>query len=476
MNISYLFKDIRFWLALFFAIRLFGITNPPLEVEHNWRQATVAMAARNFYEIDNNITLPRIDILDTKTDTGNTGITGMEFPVFNYLIYLSSELFGYQEWYGRLINLIISTLGLWFFYQLLLRYFNRDIAFNATIILTVSIWFTFSRKIMPDTFSMSFILASLYFGTSYLEGKHKQADIANLLAYACLMAIGALAKLPSGYLLVLFLFIYFKKDIALKRKIAFASISCLGLIPVALWYFHWVPSLVDTHGSSFFMGNSFSQGFYEIIERFPTVLYRFYNTALNSIAFAVFLIGLIIALVYKDKKILLILITSFLTFCIIIIRAGLIFPLHSYYIIPFAPVMSLVAGYGLSKIKYSKIVMFTLLAISVEGIYKQKQDFFLSDDEKSLLTLESDLNKVSKPSDLILINSGAYPTPMYFSHRKGWVNNRKQIKNKQYLEELSNKGLKYIVILKRVFGSEIQLTQYKKVLDNENYSIYKVEQ
>lgn len=302
MNISYLFKDIRFWLALFFAIRLFGITNPPLEVEHNWRQATVAMAARNFYEIDNNITLPRIDILGTKTDTGNTGITGMEFPIFNYLIYLSSELFGYQEWYGRLINLIISTLGLWFFYQLLLRYFNRDIAFNATIILTVSIWFTFSRKIMPDTFSMSFILASLYFGTSYLEGKHKQADIANLLAYACLMAIGALAKLPSGYLLVLFLFIYFKKDIALKRKIAFASISCLGLIPVALWYFHWVPSLVDTHGSSFFMGNSFSQGFYEIIERFPTVLYRFYNTALNSIAFAVFLIGLIIALVYKDKK------------------------------------------------------------------------------------------------------------------------------------------------------------------------------
>ena len=474
MIVNYLFKDIRFWLVLFFAIRLFGITNPPLEVEHNWRQATVAMVARNFHEVDNNITLPRIDILGARTDVGSSGITGMEFPIFNYLIYLSSELFGYQDWHGRLINLLISSLGLWFFYQLLLRYFNREIAFNATIILTVSIWFTFSRKIMPDTFSMSFILASMYFGTSYLEGKQKRAGIIDLLAYVCLMCVGVLAKLPSGYLLVLFLLIYFKNSIPLKRRVVFASVSFLGLIPAAAWYFHWVPGLVENYASTFFMGNSFSQGFYEIIEHFPTVLYRFYNTAINSIAFAVFVLGLIIALVSKDKKILLILITSFLTFSVVIVKAGLIFPLHSYYIIPFVPVMSLIAGYALSKIKYSKFVIFILFAISVEGIIKQQQDFFLKDEEKALLNLESDLDKVSHPSDLILINSGAYPTPMYFAHRRGWVNNRRVIKNKRYLEELSDRGLKYIVILKKVFGSEIHLPQYEKVLDNESYSIYKV--
>ena len=55
-----LIRDIRFWIILFFIIRLWGITNAPLEVAHNWRQTTVTMVARNFLEIDNNIFFPRI--------------------------------------------------------------------------------------------------------------------------------------------------------------------------------------------------------------------------------------------------------------------------------------------------------------------------------------------------------------------------------------------------------------------------------
>ena len=95
---KFLLKDIRFWIFIFFIIRLIGITNPPLEVSHNWRQTTVTMVARNFLEIDNNIFYPRIDIAGEKT-----GITGMEFPILNYLIYLVSEVFGYEHWYGCLL-------------------------------------------------------------------------------------------------------------------------------------------------------------------------------------------------------------------------------------------------------------------------------------------------------------------------------------------------------------------------------------
>ena len=142
-----LLSNIRFWIVLFFLIRLYGITQAPLEIGHNWRQSTVTMVARNFLEIDNNILYPRIDIAGNKT-----GITGMEFPIFNYLIYLCSEIFGYQHWYGRLINLICSSLGLWFFFGLVKRYFGDKTALFSTIILAVSIWFQFSRKIMPDTF------------------------------------------------------------------------------------------------------------------------------------------------------------------------------------------------------------------------------------------------------------------------------------------------------------------------------------
>ena len=132
--------DIRLWIVLFFIVRLYAITDPPLEVAHNWRQTTVTMAARNFYEADNHILYPRIDIAGEKW-----GITGMEFPVLNYLIYLVSLVFGYAHWYGRLINLVISSFGIFYFYKLAYKYFGYKIAFNAAFLLIFSVWFNYSR-------------------------------------------------------------------------------------------------------------------------------------------------------------------------------------------------------------------------------------------------------------------------------------------------------------------------------------------
>ena len=195
--------DIRIWIVLFFCIRLIGITDPPLEIGHNWRQTTVTMVARNFLEVDNNIFLPRIDFAGEKT-----GITGMEFPFLNYLIYLIAEIFGYDHWYGRLINLTVSSLGLWYFFKLVGKYFPEKVAIYSTIVLAVSIWFQFSRKIMPDTFSMSIVIAAIYYGIQFLENHSRRNNNLSLLAYFVLMGIGVLSKLPSGYLLSIFIFFF----------------------------------------------------------------------------------------------------------------------------------------------------------------------------------------------------------------------------------------------------------------------------
>jgi len=97
---------IIFWILIFFLIRLTGITNPPLETEHNWRQCFTAMIARNFLEQSPNILYPQIDM------SGNQpGFIGSEFPLFNYIIFLAAKIFSYQHWYGRLINMIISSIS-----------------------------------------------------------------------------------------------------------------------------------------------------------------------------------------------------------------------------------------------------------------------------------------------------------------------------------------------------------------------------
>jgi 4-amino-4-deoxy-L-arabinose transferase-like glycosyltransferase len=459
-------RDIRFWIFLFFIIRLIGITNPPLEVAHNWRQTTVTMVSRNFFETDNSIFFPRVDFAGEKT-----GITGMEFPLLNYMIYLLAKLFGYDHWYGRLINLIVSSFGLWFFFKLTQKYFNNKIAFYSTLVLAVSIWFQYSRKIMPDTFSMSFLTASLYYGSNYLD--NMRSSIWNLILYGLFMMLGILSKLPSGYLLIIFLLFYTSKKTPLKPKLYFALITIIGIIPIIVWYFFWVPYLVKTYEFwHFFMGKGFEKGIEEILQNIPLTLSRFYDTALKFIGFAVFVFGLVYAVIKREKLLLSVFSLALLSFIAVILKAGFTFPHHVYYIIPFVPVMALVAGYGLSQIRVKKIALIILIAIVIEGIANQYHDFFLKEKDLSIVHLESDLDSISSKTDLICINSGENPSPMYFAHRKGWLVSNSDLKKSNKMDDLVQKGLKYIVVLKKQFGSPIILERYQLIFENENYYFY----
>lgn len=464
------YSDIRFWILLFFIIRLVGITNPPLEVAHHWRQTTVTMVARNFLEVDNNIFYPRIDIAGDKT-----GITGMEFPLLNYLIYLVSVVFGYAHWYGRLINLVVSSVGIFFFYKLIIKYFNSKIAFYAAWIVLFSIWFIYSRKIMPDTFSMSLIFIGMYFGSNYLDNPSDRFRWKNLILYMIFITLGILTKLTAGYLPAIFLLFFFNPKIPLSRKVVFSAASIVCIIIPATWYFIWTPWLVETYGFwHFFMGVDILQGIQEIGQNLPQTLNRFYESAIKYVGFAFFLFGLSVAFWRKDKLLTALFLISFPLFLVTVFKAGYTFPHHSYYIIPFVPVMALFAGFGISQIKSRKIVFIILTAIALEGILNQYDDFFIPEKQRVILNLETDLDRLSGRNDLILINSGYLPTPMYFAHRKGWVLPSEDILNKEYLQELIDNGLRYIVVIKRTFGTPIQL-ELPFVFENENYCIFSIE-
>lgn len=470
MRIKDVLKDVKFWIILFFLIRMVGITNPPIETVHNWRQTTETMVARNFLEADPNILYPRIDIAGEKT-----GITGMEFPVLNYLMFLASKVFGYQHWYGRIINLVISSLGLWYFYQLSRKYFTEQISLYATLILAVSVWFQFSRKIMPDTFSMSLLIMGIYYGTNYLDLQNNKRRLLHLLLYFMLTTGAIMAKLPSAYLCVVFILYLGNKHISARKKWAFVLVSTFVVLPVGVWYFYWVPYLVENYGFwHFFMGKSFAEGAKDIIHDIPKALSQFYDTALKFIGFGAFVLGIAYSLIKREKLLLSVLSLSFFSFCVIILKSGNAFLKHNYYIVPFVPVMALISGYGLSQLKNTKIAVVILVAISVEGVANQFSDLTPKKEYWELVGLEADLDKVSKRDDLVIINSNEYPTPMYFAHRKGWVNSNERIQNPDYIKELASKGLKFIVILKKRFGTEIRLEPYKKVLENEAYCIYKV--
>ena len=457
-------KNIHFWILVFFIIRLIGITNPPLEAAHSWRQTTVCMVSRNYLEVDNNILYPRIDIAGTKT-----GITGMEFPILNYSIYIVSEIFGYQHWYGRLINLFVSSFGILFFFKLISKYFTKELAFNSSIILLVSIWFAYSRKIMPDTFATSLSLISIFYGLAFFENNKKYLYLVFYFAFGL---ISILAKIPVIYLFTIFILPIFSNKYTIKTKLLFSVVSSIILIPVFLWYYVWVPHLVLEYGFwHFFMGGSFSEGFLVIANNLGPSLKHFYANSIKYIAFIFFIIGLIMSIKKKEYLMLQIFVLLFISFLIIVFISGDTFVRHSYYMIPFVPIMALFSAYGIIQIKSTKIATIILALIIIEGIWNQQQDFWLTDNQKSLSQLESQMDSLSNRNDLIAINSGENPTAMYFAHRKGWVATNKLLNTN--LISLKNKGCKFVIILKTRFGTDTSIEE-QIVFENKDYRIYKL--
>ncbi len=498
-----------FFLAFFFLIRLIGISNPPLEIGHNWRQCLTNMVARNFLEIDANIFLPRIDIAGEKT-----GIMGAEFPLFNYLIYWVSRGFSYEHWHGRWINLIVSTTGIYYFFLLIKELFNEKIATYATIILTVSVWFDFSRKIMPDTFSVALVLIAFYYGFCYL----KNGNLWRLMLFFTLMTLGVLSKLSALSLMSFLLIPLLIPQIKIERKIAMtvAAAVCVGL--VGMWYFYWVPHLAKTYGYMLYFPRSLAEGAAEIAALWQLTLEKFYFSAFHSYAaFGCFLLGLLFLFFnnfFTRNKIenshlsqsspqpppkgeiltrgiqsspplegvggrkngkkafyLKIAFTTFaLVFFLFMLKTGEVFPLHNYYIIPAVPLMALLAALFLANLK-PKFALIILAAITVEGIANQYHEFFIKENERYKLTLESIADKFTEPNDLIIINDGSRnPQQMYFAHRKGWTIDQKDL-NTTHIAQLQQLGANYLFVNKNLSQKKFA---YKMVYENEYYIIYKL--
>jgi len=461
-----IFKDARFWIVLFFVIRLVGITNAPLESAHNWRQSFTNMVARNFLEVDNNILYPRVDM-----DGNKDGIVASEFPLFNYLIYLISEVFSYTHWYGRLINLIISSFGIFYFYKSVKLIFKDEVAFYASLSLLSSLWFAYSRKSMPDTFCMSLVIIGIYHALLYYYGN----NIKHLLLFFVFASIGVLCKIPALYLLSILALPLFQKNILFKRKLNILITGLLILIATYVWYFYWDPYLLSLCHVELYYPKTLVNGFWELVKFMPETLEKFYFAALESyVAFVLFLLGIFLIIKNKQINMLLIFAISTLFFVLFISKTGFVFSTHSYYVIPYVPVMSLVVGFAFSQLKNPKIKTILIIAIVVEGIINVQHDFRIKNSELYKLRMNEVANKVSKQHDLFVINGGQSPQQIYFLHRKGWSETPENISNSHYLDSLKQMNCKYIFINKNN-NQEIHIPNTKKKLfDDKDFMVFEM--
>ena len=454
------FKKVEFWIFVFFLIRLIGITNPPLETGHNWRQVTGLMVTRNYLEVDDNILFPRVD-----DHQGELGIIGMEFPTLNYIYFGVSKIFGHDHWYGRLINLIISSIGLLFFSKIIRRFFDRKVVVASTIFLLGSIWFSFSRKMMPDTYCISLMFIGIYNGLRYLD----TGKISTILLYILFTSLAILSKIPAGIYFALLIPMMFS-DFSRIRKV---TISSLTLIPISLtyiWYFLWNPYLSKTYGIWYNAGKSISEGSSEIISNLDLVFKNFYFHSFSGyIIFGLFLFGLFQFISRRNRFFTLSFSVLAIVFLIYILKSGFFFYHHSYYMIPFVPVMAFIAGYSISFIKKRWVFIFCIILGLSESVLNQQHDFFIKKSEKYKLQLESIADLVSTRNELIAINGNGNPQQIYLTHRKGWTCTDAQIVDDSFINNIQKKGCRYIFVNKHSCAKSINK---KIVFDNENYIVY----
>lgn len=465
-NILVLLKDIRFWILFFFILRLYGITFSPLEVGHNWRQTDGLMIARNFYEVDANIFYPRVDVAGEKT-----GIVGSEFPILNYIIYLVSVVFGFENWYGRLIVLVVSSFGIFYFYKTIKKFFGEETGFYSALVLLVSLWFSYSRKIIPDAFAASLCFFCLYNALEYLE----KGKCWRLILFFFFGVLGCLSKILAATILTVLIFPMLT-GFPLPRKITVSIFSLFIVSAVCWWYFLWVPHLNSTFGfeEHFFMGLTYEEGWNRILGDWPRMLKRFYSTPFKYIGFGIFSIAIFSLLVKRQWTPLKVFIIPFLLYWVLMVKTGTSMLGDHYYLITVIPSMSFIIGFYLAHLKKRNLVIMILLAISIESIADQIYDFRIRQPFQSLAKLESIVDQISQRSDLIAINAPEEhnPTPMYFAHRRGWNAPGSSLSDSNYLRQIRSKGCKYVVVVKKLFG-DLTL-EYRIVHESEDFRIYDV--
>lgn len=253
------------WLILFlilYSLFHFNDFSQPLVFrDQSARQADVLSVARQYATTSLNFFLPRIDRMDQQQPP-YPGITGMEFPLYPYLVALIYKVNGHiWEGFGRILSYLCALLSLYVFYQGIIKTDSGLKKYQHTALLFVVPTAVIPFFNMTSTMFMPEMLALLLTITGFcFVHKYYKTQQNGHLVFACLtLAIGMLVRPYYAFLglpLLIGFFANLRTDLKEAIKLCLAGI--LTLIPFAIWYFAWEPYLVNTYEQGngyFYMGD-----------------------------------------------------------------------------------------------------------------------------------------------------------------------------------------------------------------------------
>lgn len=441
-------------VSFFFVLHLAKITMPPID-DHNWRQVDTAAVARNFQNESANIFQPRVDIRGEYS-----GITGMEFPVYNYMLFIYNAVFGYKHWHGRLLTLVFACVALVYFYALIRRKYSKSLAnFSVGVLAFIPLFFNFSKSIQPDIMMIMFGIMTLYYTQKYSEKLNNKS----FYLAAIFLSLTMLIKIPAVFIILPMALLLGKKglkSIFVKDKIL--ALILIVLLPVGGWYLY-----SDYLSKHYGLGNYF-YGDISITKSLALSTTKgFWNTIIGYMLPVSFPLGMLYMLIFIGFLISIAKKDYFpaswgIAFMAFIGLFSIKSFYHNYYSLPLIPPIALFIGIALEwiykgiKKENKKIALLFVLIISLFAAYFTLKTFRSYSQPKlpySYLNLENIADNNIGKNDLIITNYNVNPVMLYFSGRKGW-----SLGDYAYdpnaISGYKKAGARYLLFDKSVIGQE----------------------
>jgi hypothetical protein len=223
---------------------------------HQSAQCDRASLAQNFYYNGFRFLYPEVN-----EDRCTDGIVSCELPFTNYLAACLYKLFGYDEFWFRLLSYVFISLGMYALFLMFRLYLNAVASFLLVLLINCSpVILFYSANFLPDITSLGLVFVAwfLFFRMhiSHVYLPVSKSIYSRLLFILCL-SIAIASKTTSAIQWVtmfsVLLLSYMKGlniSILEKRKL-WINLACSLIIPIS-WYL-WSRHLSQTHNSQYFM-------------------------------------------------------------------------------------------------------------------------------------------------------------------------------------------------------------------------------
>ena len=296
-------------LLIYLVTGIFHTLPLPPQGVHYWAQTDRASVAATYYQDGMDFFHPRVYNLNN-----GTGYTGLEFPLVNYLAACFYKLFGFHEFWYRLLMLCIVTIGAIASHRLASLHLQ-----NKTYVWFVSLgWLLspvilyYSANFLSDAASLGFIMVAWLF---FFKLRDK-VSIGWLALFIISGSLAALVKATSAISLICMttlLLIDFTgkldpegKPLFSKKPLLLAALSLMFFVTYQ-WYAYAAYLKMHHYSQMFHLGINppgDAAEAWALIKEFPSMfLYHYYAPAM--LAFFVCCLGFLIFFLRRQNRLLL---------------------------------------------------------------------------------------------------------------------------------------------------------------------------